>query len=71
MKREKEFVKDFSKNLIHRIVENDSAGWPPNCTAFAYQPVRPCKKRTGAAKEDMWWRTSQKLGEPKACSMKR
>ena len=48
MKREKEFVKDFSKNLIHRIVEKDSAGWPPNCTAFAYQPVRPCRKRNHA-----------------------
>lgn len=46
MKREKEFVKDFSKNLIHRMVEKDSAGWPPNCTAFAYQPVRPSEKKS-------------------------
>lgn len=41
----KELVKDFPKNLIHRMVEQDSAGWPPHCATFAYQPVRPCKKR--------------------------
>lgn len=40
----KELVKDFPKNLIHRMVEQDSAGWPPHCATFAYQPVRPCKK---------------------------
>lgn len=45
MKKEKELVKDFPKNLIHRMVEQDSAGWPPHCATFAYQPVRPCKKR--------------------------
>ena len=45
MNKEKELVKDFSKNLIHRMVERDSAGWPPNCSVFAYQPVRPCRKK--------------------------
>lgn len=45
MKKGKDFVKDFSKNLIHRMVKNDSAEWPPNCAVFAYQPVRPCQKK--------------------------
>ena len=30
----KELVKDFPKNLIHRMVEQDSAGWPPHCVSI-------------------------------------
>ena len=45
MKKEKDLIKDFSKKFIKRMVEKDSTGWPPDCTLFAYQPVRPCRKK--------------------------
>ena len=50
MKKGKELVKDFSKNLIHRMVKKDSAGWPPHCATFAYQPVRPCRENSQSEK---------------------
>lgn len=49
MKKEKDFVKGFSKELISRMVAKDSTRWPPDCTMFAYQPVRP---RLEKAKDD-------------------
>lgn len=50
MKKEKELLKDLSKNLIHRMVEKDSAGWPPHCATFAYQSVRPCRGNSRSEK---------------------
>lgn len=46
MKKEKDLIKGFSKKLINRMMEKDSTGWPPDCTLFAYQPVRPSKKKS-------------------------
>lgn len=56
MKRKSEIVKDLSKNLIHHMMDKDSTGWPPNCAAFAYQPVRPCQKSV----QDNWAEHAEK-----------
>ena len=40
MKKEKDFAKDFSKELISRMVAKDSTS-----TMFAYQPVRPRQEK--------------------------
>ena len=45
MKKEKDFVKGFSKELISRMVAKVSTRWPPDCTMFAYQPVRPQQEK--------------------------
>ncbi len=43
--KKKELLKNIPKNLIHHMVETDSTGWPPHCSTFAYQPVRPHQKK--------------------------
>lgn len=47
-----EMMKSVSQALIQRMVERDSAGWPPNCAVFAYQPVRPQKRESYNKNQD-------------------
>lgn len=47
MNENKEALNRLSRNLANRMLKKDSTGWPPVCTVFAYQPVRPQMRKTG------------------------
>lgn len=41
MKTIKKIAKNASKELVTKMVARDEGGWPPICTSFVYQPMRP------------------------------
>lgn len=41
MKTIKQIAKNVSKELVTKMVARDEGGWPPICTSFVYQPIRP------------------------------
>ncbi|MGN0314358.1 MAG: hypothetical protein ACI4EG_06165 [Fusicatenibacter sp.] len=46
MKTKKEMLNQVARKLTHRMIQADSAGWPPDSPAGYYQPVRPQKRET-------------------------
>lgn len=41
MNKIQEKVKSAAKTMISKMVSGDTREWPPTCSFFAYQPVRP------------------------------
>lgn len=41
MEKAKEKMKNLTRKLANIMIDDDVDGWPPECTIFAYQPVRP------------------------------
>lgn len=41
MERVTEKMKNFTRKLANIMIDDDLEGWPPDCSVFAYQPVRP------------------------------
>lgn len=46
MKTIKKIAKNASKELITKMVARDEGGWPPICTSFVYQPMRPRSQKS-------------------------
>ena len=45
MKKVNKTMESVLKKVVNHMVDTELYGWPPQCTSFLYQPVRP--KRTG------------------------
>lgn len=43
MKKQSEKFDSILKKVVQHMVDAELYGWPPQCTAFLYQPVRPQK----------------------------
>lgn len=43
MKKENEKMEKVIKRVITHMIDTELYGWPPQCSAFLYQPVRPKK----------------------------
>ena len=46
MKKIEKIVKRVSKEVVTKMVAQDEGRWPPLCTSFVYQPMRPQKDTT-------------------------
>ena len=44
MKKESKNVELILKKAVNYMVDTELYGWPPQCTSFFYQPVRPQRK---------------------------
>ena len=54
MKKQSEKFDSILKKVVQHMVDAELYGWPPQCTAFLYQPVRPQKavKKLFESKEE-------------------
>lgn len=54
MKKQSEKFDGILKKVVQHMVDTELYGWPPQCTAFLYQPVRPQKagKMLSESKEE-------------------
>lgn len=43
MKKQNSKVESVMKRVVTYVVDTELYEWPPQCTAFLYQPVRPRK----------------------------
>ncbi len=44
MNNQKSIVEKVVKQVVKRIADHEAYGWPPQCAALYYQPVRPQRK---------------------------
>ncbi len=44
MKKQTKIIERVTKQFINQIVEQEVLGWPPQCGALYFQPVRPKKE---------------------------
>lgn len=54
MKKQSEKFDSILKKVVQHMMDAELYGWPPQCTAFLYQPVRPQKavKKLSESKEE-------------------
>lgn len=41
MKNVNQKVESILKKVVNHMTDTELYGWPPQCTSFLYQPVRP------------------------------
>lgn len=41
MNTQKSITAHLAQNLVSKMIKRDMSGWPPDCLALTYQPVRP------------------------------
>ena len=41
MKKASEVLKGMLNNAVSAMIDGDTREWPPTCTMFVYQPMRP------------------------------
>lgn len=41
MEKATEKMKNLTRKIAGMMIDDDVDGWPPECTIFAYQPMRP------------------------------
>lgn len=58
MKKSKKLIAKAVKKTVNHMVDSELYTWPPLCTGFFFQPVRP-KKIEGAEKSEV----QKKAGE--------
>lgn len=39
------------QTVAQRLIQQEEFGWPPVCSGFTYQPMRPIQKASGTASE--------------------
>lgn len=44
MNKHQEKTKKLLSTLAYNMIDRDTYEWPPKCSLFTYQPVRPCNK---------------------------
>lgn len=60
MKTNKEMINNLSRNIVSKMIKKDSTGWPPDCSVYAYQPVRPRSSSTFSEERTSSKRSSRK-----------
>lgn len=50
MKKVNQKVESVVKKAVNHMVDTELYGWPPQCTSFLYQPVRPQRESKDAPK---------------------
>lgn len=52
MKKVNQKVESVVKKAVNHMVDTELYGWPPQCTSFLYQPVRPHRESKDAPKDN-------------------
>ena len=52
MEKATEKLKDLTRKLVKGMIDEEVDGWPPECTVFAYQPMRPCREELDVTGSD-------------------
>lgn len=52
MKKMTECLKKAGRKATARISDRERRGWPPGCSSFTYQPMRPSARERIADKPD-------------------
>ena len=48
MQKAAEKLKNLTRKIVDDMIDEEVEGWPPECTVFAYQPMRPCREELDA-----------------------
>ena len=51
MKKQSEKFDSILKKVVQHMVDAELYGWPPQCTAFLYQPQKAVKKLSESKEE--------------------
>ena len=52
MKKQNAQIEGIIKKAVKHLVDTELYGWPPQCSTFLYQPIRPKMKNKKLSKDN-------------------
>lgn len=52
MKKQTVKFEGIMKKTVKHMVDTELYGWPPQCSTFLYQPIRPKRKNNNLSKDN-------------------